>query len=162
VWVCKFHEIKVVHYYTASWIMWGMLQRHYIHCCIANVRITMLEGGTYSPPDNHHHDQTCNTCSSSTQSKAKAKAPESDPAPVRNLVNFDDNETPAGCSASVTASAVTTLAMPVLPPLGAKGNGAPSFVPDVHVRCVTDDGSGEDDNGLPQFPRTSQRATCIQ
>jgi len=33
VWVCKFHEIKVVHYYTASWIMWGMLQRHYIHCC---------------------------------------------------------------------------------------------------------------------------------
>jgi len=40
-WVCKFHEIKVVHYYTASWIMWGMLQRH-----SSTVAIRLVQGVT--------------------------------------------------------------------------------------------------------------------
>jgi hypothetical protein len=36
------------HYYAASWIMWGMLQRHYIHCwdlCDRN-DLAMLLGHT--------------------------------------------------------------------------------------------------------------------
>ena len=32
-WACKLLEIMVVHYYVASYIMWGKLQRHYMDCC---------------------------------------------------------------------------------------------------------------------------------
>lgn len=57
--------------------------------------------------------------SPTTQSKATGKAPEPVPAPVMNLLDFDD-EPPAGSS----AAAATEKALPALAPLGANENGA--------------------------------------
>lgn len=64
---------------------------------------------------------TSQTRSSTTQSKAAGKAPELAPAPVMNLLDFDDNEGLAGSSAP--AHAVTEKALPALAPLGTNENG---------------------------------------
>jgi len=44
VWACKLLEIMVVHYYVASYIMWGTLQRHYMDCCLEAIRRTWNKG----------------------------------------------------------------------------------------------------------------------
>lgn len=66
---------------------------------------------------------TSQTRSSTTQSKAAGKAPEPAPAPVMNLLDFDDNEALAGSSAP--AAVVADKALPALAPLGTNVNGMP-------------------------------------
>ena len=74
-----------------------------------------------SPRRANASNTTSQTRSSATQSKASSKAPESAPAPVLNLLDFDDTEPASAAPASATAA--TNKALPALGPLSPVENG---------------------------------------
>ena len=67
--------------------------------------------------------QTSSTRTSTTKSKAASKAPEPTPAPVVNLLDFDDDNTASSANASVAVN----KALPALTPLVSNDNGAPQY-----------------------------------
>jgi hypothetical protein len=91
---------------------------------------------TSSPRRSTTATTTSQPRSSTTQSKALGKAPEPVPAPIMNLLDFDDNEPGAGSStAGATTSAAKEKALPALAPLGINENGASLlFAPDVNAK----------------------------
>ncbi|KAI0298149.1 hypothetical protein B0F90DRAFT_1735375 [Multifurca ochricompacta] len=79
---------------------------------------------TTAPSTTTAVSQTASTRPPTTQSKAAGKAPEPAPAPVMNLLDFDDNESAPASSANapVAAATVTSKALPALAPLAANDN----------------------------------------
>lgn len=99
--------------------------------------------------------------SPTTQSKATGKAPEPVPAPVMNLLDFDDSEPAAGSS----AAAATEKALPALAPLGATENGASLLLVTNVDACqpTVSTAGGEDDfadfQAAPSSPPAAATAT---
>jgi epsin len=103
---------------------------------------------------------TSQTRSPTTQSKATGKAPETVPAPVMNLLDFDDE--PAAGSSAATA---TEKALPALAPLGANENGASLLSVTTVDPCqlTVSTAGGEDDfadfQAAPSSPPTAATIT---